>query len=183
MTKESCSVETTDRLVDAHGILDRCSFITLLSFSHFQVGTQNFQIFKYQHVMILLFKFEEGVLEICFHLLRRANGGRVNAAMMSDPVKMSRTISKIVGAITANPCSTLSAYPVCIPQSSFSSLFLFLCSWIAKMMKAYSLATGLGTMKEGGSQHIGLEVPRYFINTRKTMGNLFVLVNAGYFLA
>nr|XP_022335793.1 uncharacterized protein LOC111132291 [Crassostrea virginica] len=41
-------------------------------------------------------QFEEGVLEICFHLLRRANGGRVNAAMMSDPVKMSRTISKIL---------------------------------------------------------------------------------------
>ena len=138
--------------------------------------------FKFLRVMILLFKFEEGVLEICFHLLRRANGGRVNAVMMSDPVKISRTISKIVGAMSANPCSTPSAYPVCIPQLSFSSLFLFICSWIAKMMKAYSLATGLGTMKEGGSQHIGLEVPRYFFNTRKTMGNPFVLVNAGYFL-
>lgn len=45
-------------------------------------------------------KFEEGILEICFHLLRRANGNTVNGAKMSDPIQISRTISKIVSTVT-----------------------------------------------------------------------------------
>lgn len=45
-------------------------------------------------------KFEEGILEICFHLLRRANGNTVHGAKMSDPIQISRTISKIVSTAT-----------------------------------------------------------------------------------
>lgn len=41
-------------------------------------------------------QFEEGVLENCFHLLRRANGNAVNGPKMSDPIQISRTISRIL---------------------------------------------------------------------------------------
>ena len=74
--------------------------------------------------MMLSFKFEEGVLEICFHLLRRANGGRVNAVMMSDPVKMSRTISKIVGS--QSMFHDISVSCVYTPVISFLPLSLYM---------------------------------------------------------
>lgn len=41
-------------------------------------------------------QFEEGVLENCFHLLRRSHGNTVNGAKMSDPIQISRTITKIL---------------------------------------------------------------------------------------
>lgn len=57
----------------------------------------------YQFMEFLFFspkKFEEGVLEICFHLLRRSHGNTVNGAKMSDPIQISRTITKIVSIAT-----------------------------------------------------------------------------------
>ena len=93
------------------------------SYLHFQVATQNLHS-NINYVMILSFKFEEGVLEICFHLLRRANGGRVNAVMMSDPVKMSRTISKIVGS--QSMFHDISVSCVYTPVISFLPLSLYM---------------------------------------------------------
>ncbi|KAK3085742.1 hypothetical protein FSP39_008070 [Pinctada imbricata] len=52
-------------------------------------------------------QFEDGILEICLHLIRKACGGKIKRTM-SDPVKLSRYISQIVnncddgGALVGN---------------------------------------------------------------------------------
>lgn len=66
--------------------------ITIGIFSIFVIFIYGFSLFSQ--------KFEEGILEICFHLLRRANGNTVNGAKMADPIQISRTITKIVSTAT-----------------------------------------------------------------------------------
>lgn len=49
--------------------------------------------------LFLWFQFEEGVLEVCFSLLRKSHGYKVGPHM-SNPVTMARAISAIVSYIT-----------------------------------------------------------------------------------
>lgn len=78
---------------------------------------ENYYIMKWSdtiNIITILFilKFEDFVLERSFHLLRKANGNCVNAAAMSDPVRISRAISGIVSV----PLNLL--HMICnIPQS------------------------------------------------------------------
>lgn len=102
------SLGTIDRLEGGHGTLDRFYFFykhehKLDVSMETWISTWIFSIFVVSIYGISLFspkKFEEGVLEICFHLLRRSHGNTVNGAKMSDPIQISRTITKIVSIAT-----------------------------------------------------------------------------------